>query len=522
MVARMRASSPDILKAAAPGTERAPAADARLHHREEAVASSELPLISAVFWNRLKRDMPLQADPTVQYAVGKGRQALTRADLQVDHPFNTYRRHGLPPGPIANPGCRPYRRRPARRAPTTSTSSRWTSGSTRSRPTWRITTRRWRATASLARGRPPALSPPGGSDRRGGYRTPLDAASCYPSPRVGRGLLDPVRVAAGTARRRAVCPWRRSRRSTGCSGAWRGWSCGGCSICGSRASSTCPQAGPFILAANHHNYLDGVVLGVAVPRPIAFLVMPRVFRATPLHPPFHRRIGSIPVTLERPDPGAIKRVLHALEDGRVVGIFPEGPFSREGRLVRGPARDGACSRSAPACRSCPPRSTAPTRPCAAGASTCRAARPLAVRFGAADRTSAGAPRPDRADGARRGHPRIMSEIAALLACRPPPPRPPARGRLVTAVGTPPGKAWGGRFTEGADPTAEAFTASLSFDRRLWPHDITGSAAWARALARAKLITDGGAREPDRRGSRRSGGARGRHASRSAASSRTST
>jgi UPF0755 protein len=40
----------------------------------------------------------------VQYAVGKGRQALTRADLQVDHPFNTYRRAGLPPGPIANPG----------------------------------------------------------------------------------------------------------------------------------------------------------------------------------------------------------------------------------------------------------------------------------------------------------------------------------------------------------------------------------------------------------------------------------
>ncbi|HEY7654392.1 MAG TPA: lysophospholipid acyltransferase family protein [Methylomirabilota bacterium] len=96
-----------------------------------------------------------------------------------------------------------------------------------------------------------------------------------------------------------------------------------------------PASGSFILAANHHNYLDGVVLGVAVPRPIAFLVMPRVFRATPLHPPFHRRIGSIPVNLERPDPGAIKRVLRVLEASRVVGIFPEGPFSQEGRLVRG-------------------------------------------------------------------------------------------------------------------------------------------------------------------------------------------
>ena len=60
---------------------------------------------------------------------------------------------------------------------------------------------------------------------------------------------------------------------------------------------------------------------------------------------------------------------------------------------------------------------------------------------------------------------------------------------MTAAGTPPGKAWSGRFAEGADPTAEAFTASLSFDQRLWPHDLTGSTAWARALARAKLITE---------------------------------
>jgi conserved hypothetical protein, YceG family len=70
----------------------------------EAVVPSEMPLISAVFWNRLKIEMPLQADPTVQYAMGKGRQAPTRSDLLVDHPYNTYRRSGLPPGPIANPG----------------------------------------------------------------------------------------------------------------------------------------------------------------------------------------------------------------------------------------------------------------------------------------------------------------------------------------------------------------------------------------------------------------------------------
>ncbi len=71
---------------------------------KEAVLAEERPIIAGVFWNRLKRGMPLQADPTVAYAVGKDGRAPTRADLQIDHPFNTYRYRGLPPGPIGNPG----------------------------------------------------------------------------------------------------------------------------------------------------------------------------------------------------------------------------------------------------------------------------------------------------------------------------------------------------------------------------------------------------------------------------------
>ena len=63
--------------------------------------------VAGVFINRLRRNMPLQSDPTAAYAAADGgvlERALTRADLDRDHPFNTYRIRGLPPGPIASPG----------------------------------------------------------------------------------------------------------------------------------------------------------------------------------------------------------------------------------------------------------------------------------------------------------------------------------------------------------------------------------------------------------------------------------
>jgi UPF0755 protein len=70
----------------------------------ESRVPAERPVISAVYHNRLKRNMRLEADPTVAYAMGGFKGRLLYADLEIDSPYNTYRRRGLPPGPICSPG----------------------------------------------------------------------------------------------------------------------------------------------------------------------------------------------------------------------------------------------------------------------------------------------------------------------------------------------------------------------------------------------------------------------------------
>ncbi len=72
--------------------------------QKEAAKEFEMPLISSVIYNRLKKNMRLQMCVTVQYALGKHKTRLLYEDLEIDSPYNTYKISGLPPGPICNPG----------------------------------------------------------------------------------------------------------------------------------------------------------------------------------------------------------------------------------------------------------------------------------------------------------------------------------------------------------------------------------------------------------------------------------
>jgi hypothetical protein len=71
----------------------------------EARLPEERPVIAAVYYNRLRRGMLLQADPTIQYALGHHVGRVLYKDLAVASPYNTYVNKGLPPGPVASPGA---------------------------------------------------------------------------------------------------------------------------------------------------------------------------------------------------------------------------------------------------------------------------------------------------------------------------------------------------------------------------------------------------------------------------------
>jgi UPF0755 protein len=71
---------------------------------EECRVDEERPLVAAVIYNRLEKGMPLELDSTLQYALGKYGERILYEDKETDSPYNTYKRKGLPAGPICNPG----------------------------------------------------------------------------------------------------------------------------------------------------------------------------------------------------------------------------------------------------------------------------------------------------------------------------------------------------------------------------------------------------------------------------------
>ncbi|MBR2033284.1 MAG: endolytic transglycosylase MltG, partial [Alphaproteobacteria bacterium] len=75
---------------------------------KETGVAEERGLVASVFVNRLRKGMKLQTDPTVIYALTKGKKelgrVLLRKDLEIDSLYNTYKYYGLPPAPICNPG----------------------------------------------------------------------------------------------------------------------------------------------------------------------------------------------------------------------------------------------------------------------------------------------------------------------------------------------------------------------------------------------------------------------------------
>jgi UPF0755 protein len=70
---------------------------------KEAAGPEERPLVASVIYNRIRKDMPLQIDASIHYALDKQGEELSLDDLKVNTPYNTYENTGLPPGPICSP-----------------------------------------------------------------------------------------------------------------------------------------------------------------------------------------------------------------------------------------------------------------------------------------------------------------------------------------------------------------------------------------------------------------------------------
>lgn len=95
-----------------------------------------------------------------------------------------------------------------------------------------------------------------------------------------------------------------------------------------------PATGPVMVVANHVSFVDPIVLGSAFPRRIIFMITRPIYALRRLTW-FYCLMGTIPVTPDLPDPGAMKAALRVLHGGGIVGIFPEGQRMPDGNLGEG-------------------------------------------------------------------------------------------------------------------------------------------------------------------------------------------
>ena len=107
-----------------------------------------------------------------------------------------------------------------------------------------------------------------------------------------------------------------------------------------------PLDGPLIVACNHVSYMDPVALGVALPRPLAYMAKIELFQM-PVLGPVIRALTAYPVERGKGDIGAIRSSLRQLEEGKAIGIFPEGTRNLTGdaRIQMGVALLASLSRA---------------------------------------------------------------------------------------------------------------------------------------------------------------------------------
>lgn len=98
-----------------------------------------------------------------------------------------------------------------------------------------------------------------------------------------------------------------------------------------------PSDGPVLLLSNHQSYLDPVLLGVQLRRPVCYLAKSELF-ANPAFGWLIRALNAFPIGRGTSDVGAMKEALRRLEEGRVLNVYPEGSRSRDGEI--GPVLPG--------------------------------------------------------------------------------------------------------------------------------------------------------------------------------------